>query len=85
MDFLLNILLFALSLIHLLCIDTVTAFSEKLKKVISGITSATKICIRHKSMRRLLWRINIHYGSWGVLAGLNAIRSRCSPKSIDIE
>lgn len=52
-------------------------FSEKLKKVISGITPATKICIRHKSMRRLLSGINIHYdGSCSVLAGLNAINLR---------
>lgn len=60
--------------------------SEKLKKVISGITLATKICIRHKSMRRLLSWINIHYdGSPSVLAGLNAINLRVamlSAKSI---
>lgn len=60
--------------------------SEKLKKVISGITRATKICIRHKSMRRLLSWINIHYdGSPSVLAGLNAINLRVamlSAKSI---
>ena len=75
MDFYLTLYyLLYLCLIHSLYIDAVTAFSEKLKKVISGITPATKICIRHKSMRRLLWRINIHYGSRGVLVGLNAIK-----------
>lgn len=53
-------------------LTTALGVFRKIKESHQWNYAATKICIRHKSMR--LSRINVHYdGSPNVLAGLNVI------------